>query len=94
MARIGQLVFLALTPKHYLPVVEQSEKVLPRAEEELGVEYSGEDIEIGFNVNYLLDALAAVDAEQVELGFIDSNSGCVIRGPESEARTGRTRKAP
>ena len=27
------------------------------AEEELNVEYTGEDIEIGFNVNYLLDAL-------------------------------------
>ncbi len=27
------------------------------AEEELEVAYSGEDIEIGFNVNYLLDAL-------------------------------------
>ena len=31
------------------------------AEEELEVQYSGEDIEIGFNVNYLLDALSAVD---------------------------------
>ena len=31
------------------------------AEEELEVAYDGEEIEIGFNVNYLLDALAAVD---------------------------------
>ena len=31
------------------------------AEEELEVEYAGDEMEIGFNVNYLLDALAAVD---------------------------------
>ena len=29
------------------------------AEEELEVEYAGDEIEIGFNVNYLLDALGA-----------------------------------
>ncbi len=31
-------------------------------------------LEIGFNVNYLLDALAAVDSEQVEFGVTDANS--------------------
>ena len=31
------------------------------AEEELEIAYQGEEIEIGFNVNYLLDALAAID---------------------------------
>jgi DNA polymerase-3 subunit beta len=38
-------------------------------------------MEIGFNVNYLLDALAAVDTEDVEVGFVDSNSSCVIKCP-------------
>ena len=51
------------------------------AEEALEVSYSGEAMEIGFNVNYLLDALNAVDEEQVELGLADSNSSCLIRGP-------------
>lgn len=37
MARIGQLVFLALTPDHYLPVVESSTKLLPSADEERDV---------------------------------------------------------
>lgn len=57
------------------------------AQDELEVDYSGTEMEIGFNVNYLLDALAAVDAEDVELGFIDANSSCVIRGPQSENST-------
>lgn len=49
------------------------------AQDELEVDYNGDDMEIGFNVNYLLDALAAVDTENVEVGFVDSNSSCVIK---------------
>jgi DNA polymerase-3 subunit beta len=55
---------------------EQEEAV-----ETLEVEYSGDAMEIGFNVNYLLDALAAVDSEQVEFGVTDANSSCLIREP-------------
>jgi DNA polymerase-3 subunit beta len=51
------------------------------AMETLEVEYTGEAMEIGFNVNYLLDALAAVESEQVELGVTDANSSCLIREP-------------
>ncbi len=51
------------------------------AEEELEVEYAGEDIEIGFNVNYLLDAIGAVDGDDVTLSVQDSNSSCLIRQP-------------
>ena len=55
---------------------EQEEAV-----ETIEVDYSGESMEIGFNVNYLLDALAAVDSEQVEFGVTDANSSCLIREP-------------
>lgn len=51
------------------------------AEEELEVQYSGEDIEIGFNVNYLLDALGAVSGDDVTLSVLDGNSSCLIRQP-------------
>ncbi|MEJ2127228.1 MAG: DNA polymerase III subunit beta [Woeseiaceae bacterium] len=54
------------------------------AEEELEVVYSGEDIEIGFNVNYLLDALGAVDGDEVTLSVLDGNSSCLIRKPGSD----------
>ncbi len=57
------------------------------AEEELEVEYSGEDIEIGFNVNYLLDALGAVEGEDVTLSVQDSNSSCLIRQPGNDDST-------
>jgi DNA polymerase-3 subunit beta len=48
------------------------------AEEELEVDYAGEELEIGFNVNYLLDALAAVEAGQVDLGLTDANNSCLL----------------
>jgi DNA polymerase III subunit beta len=53
------------------------------AEEEIEVTYDGADLEVGFNVNYLLDALAAIDGQDVELGLTDSNSSCLIRSPGS-----------
>jgi DNA polymerase-3 subunit beta len=54
------------------------------AEEELEVAYAGEDIEIGFNVNYLLDALGAVDGDEVTMSVLDGNSSCLIRKPGTD----------
>ena len=54
------------------------------AEEELEVQYSGEDIEIGFNVNYLLDALGAVEGDEICISVQDSNSSCLIRRPGAD----------
>ena len=55
------------------------------AEDSVEVSYQGDEVEIGFNVTYLLDALAAVDGENVEIGLTDSNSSCLIRSPASAA---------
>ena len=51
------------------------------AEEQVEVNYKGEDLEVGFNVGYLLDALAAVDGTEVEIGVTDGNSSCLVRAP-------------
>lgn len=51
------------------------------ARDEIEVQYSGDAMEIGFNVTYLLDALMAVDGEDVEIDFVDSNSSCLIHAP-------------
>ena len=50
------------------------------AEEEVIIDYDGENIEIGFNVNYLLDAITAGTSEQVELFLTDPNSSCLVQG--------------
>lgn len=54
------------------------------AEEQVGVSYEGEEMEVGFNVNYLLDALGAIDGDDVQIGLADSNSSCLIEAPTSE----------
>jgi DNA polymerase III subunit beta len=57
------------------------------AEEEVEVTYEGEELEIGFNVNYLMDALAAVEGPEVQVCLTDGNSSCLIRSPaDSGAR--------
>ncbi len=53
------------------------------AEEELEVQYRGGDLEIGFNVTYLLDALAAIPSDGVELEMTDGNSSALVRGQDN-----------
>jgi len=78
-------VRLALKPN--LLTVQAHNPEQEEAEDEVEVTYPGEDIEIGFNVNYLLDALAALDSDKVEIGLTDSNSSCLIRSAgDSQAR--------
>lgn len=50
------------------------------AQEELDVNYDGEEIEIGFNVSYLVDALNAIKQDEIEIILIDANSSCLIHG--------------
>lgn len=49
------------------------------AEDELEVDYQGEPLEIGFNVNYLIDALSAMDSEQFILELTGPDSSGLIR---------------
>jgi DNA polymerase-3 subunit beta len=53
------------------------------AEEELEVQYEGEELEIGFNVSYLLDTLSIIKSEKVKLSVLDANSSCLVL-PEDE----------
>ena len=49
------------------------------AQDEVEVEYSGEELEVGFNVTYLTDALAAVPGDTARLFMSDATSSCLIR---------------
>jgi len=48
------------------------------AEVECEVDYNDDDLEIGFNVNYLQDVLSVVTTKEIELRFSDSNSSCLL----------------
>lgn len=51
------------------------------AEEELEINYQGEQLEIGFNVNYLLDAVNVLNTAEIQALMHDSNSSCLIQAP-------------
>src|SRR5712675_1246200 len=48
------------------------------AHEELEVDYAGDALDIGFNVNYLLDVLNNVASSELECAFGDSSSSALI----------------
>jgi DNA polymerase-3 subunit beta len=72
---------IRITVKKNMLTVQAHNPEQEEAEEEIEVKYEGNDLEVGFNVNYLLDALAVIDGQEVELGLTDSNSSCLIRSP-------------
>ena len=54
------------------------------AQEEIKADTTVSDLAIGFNVNYLLDALSALRDEEVIIQLRDSNSSALVRESSSE----------
>ncbi|MDR2128901.1 MAG: DNA polymerase III subunit beta [Burkholderiaceae bacterium] len=53
------------------------------ATDELDIDYSGDSIEIGFNVTYLIDALNNMSQEMVRIELQDANSSALITIPDN-----------
>jgi len=75
-------VKLALSPGSLK--VTASSQDLGEAEEILEVEYAGEEMVLGFNSRYLLEAMAALDKDQVVFEIKDAQSPGVIKSVEDE----------
>ena len=58
---------------------EQEEAV-----DELDIDYGGDAIEIGFNVSYLIDALASMEQDMVQIALADGNSSALVTRPDSQ----------
>ncbi|PRD66640.1 DNA polymerase III subunit beta [Malikia granosa] len=54
------------------------------AVDELDIQYDGSAIEIGFNVSYLIDALANMSQDMVRLELNDGNSSALLTIPDNE----------
>ena len=54
------------------------------AEEVVAVEYSGDNLEIGFNVSYLQEILGVLGTEQLRISVSDANSSALVEGPGNE----------
>jgi DNA polymerase-3 subunit beta len=68
----GVLKIVAHNPQH------------EEAIEEIEAEMNFDQLAVGFNVTYLLDALTALESEQVSLELKDANSSCLITAPDSD----------
>ena len=71
-AAAGVLKIVAHNPQH------------EEAIEEIEAEMNFDQLAVGFNVTYLLDALMAIESEQVSLELKDANSSCLISAPDSD----------
>ena len=58
---------------------EQEEAV-----DELDIDYGGDTIEIGFNVSYLIDALANMGQDMVKIDLADGNSSALMTIPDND----------
>jgi DNA polymerase-3 subunit beta len=69
-------VRIVLAPETLKIICTNSEQ--EEAEEELEVAYAGEPLDIGFNINYLLDVLQNLGNDQVQMAFGDANSSALV----------------
>jgi DNA polymerase-3 subunit beta len=54
------------------------------AEETVPVQFDGEQLEIGFNVSYLLDVLSVLLGDDVQISVSDANSSALLEDPSKE----------
>lgn len=75
-------VRFVLTEKNLSIISSNSEQ--EEAQEDIETEYHGDALDIGFNINYLLDGLNNIDSDSVILSFGDPNSSILITSPENK----------
>ncbi len=55
------------------------------AEEIIDVSYNGEEMEVGFNVSYILDVLNALKCQRVRMRLTDASSSCLMENSEDSS---------
>lgn len=55
------------------------------AQEEIEIDYQGDELDIGFNVSYLLDVLNNIHTPSVQWSFNDASSSALITIPEEKS---------
>ena len=75
-------VRLAITPDQL--TIQANNPEQEEAEEVVAVEFNGTDLEIGFNVSYLLDVLGVMSADSVRLSVSDANSSALLESSKAD----------
>jgi DNA polymerase-3 subunit beta len=55
------------------------------AEEVLVVDYDGDQLEVGFNIGYLVDVLSAIKGDRVQMVLLDSASAVLFTDPSDKS---------
>lgn len=71
-----------LTPNKLRITANNSDQ--EQAEEIVSLHYEGQDMEIGFNVTYLLDAISAITAKSIRCVFTGPTEGVLIESAEED----------
>jgi len=53
--------------------------------EEVMVDYDSDEMSMGFNSSYLMDALNVIESENVQVSFTDTNSSCLLENPTDKS---------
>ncbi|OGT00928.1 MAG: DNA polymerase III subunit beta [Gallionellales bacterium RIFCSPLOWO2_02_FULL_59_110] len=75
-------VRFVLTEKNLSIISSNSEQ--EEAQEEIETDYHGEALDIGFNVNYLMDGLNNINGNTATFSFGDPNSSILMTTPENQ----------
>ena len=75
-------VRFVLTEKNLSIISSNSEQ--EEAQEEIETDYHGEPLDIGFNVNYLMDGLNNISSSTATFSFGDPNSSILLTTPENQ----------
>lgn len=68
-----------LNPGSLVVVASNSDQ--EEARDEIEVDYNGPEIDVGFNVNYLLDVLNNLKTENIQITLQDGNSSALVTNP-------------
>ena len=83
LAKEGKNNLIKITIKNDLmTITSRSEE--GNVKEEIIIEKTGNDIEIGFNSKFVIDVLKAVDDDKLSLNFKTGVSPCVIKPVEGD----------
>lgn len=84
LAKEGKNNLIKMTLKNdLLTVTSRSEE--GNVKEQIVMEKTGEDLEIGFNSKFVIDVLKVIDDEEISMIFKTGTSPCVVRPVEGDA---------
>lgn len=81
-ALVSNSIRLSISTKGVIITAKEPDK--GRSYEEIPVDFSGQELEIGFNVRFLLDFLKAIDSEEIVFKYIQEQKPALLQIKEKD----------